>query len=177
MNLGLLALRVVVGALFMGHGAQKLFGYFRGAGLEGTAQNFERSGLRPGRLHAELAGCAELGGGLLLAGGLLTPLAAAGLIGVMTAAVITVHARNGVWASEGGYEYNLVMIAVAFAVTAIGPGAWSLDSAFGFSLAGTGWALAALAAGLCGGIAAVVSSRPQAAPGIGGRPTSGIHST
>jgi putative oxidoreductase len=178
MNLGLLALRVVVGLLFMGHGAQKLFGYFKGAGLEGTTATFAKVGLRPARLHAEIAGCAELGGGLLLALGLMTPLAAAALIGVMTAAILTVHARNGLWVTEQGFEYNLVLIAVAFAVTATGAGDWSLDHAFSFSLAGTGWALGALAAGLCGGIAAVLSGRPQAASGdMSRRPPTGIHST
>src|SRR5688500_18533491 len=95
MELGLLILRVVVGALFVGHGAPKLFGLFGGHGLSGTAGFFEQIGLRPSKLHAVGAGAAELTGGLLLALGLLTPLAAVLLTAVMTAAILTVHLRNG----------------------------------------------------------------------------------
>jgi len=161
MSLGLLVLRVVVGVLFAGHGAQKLFGAFGGAGPEGTASFFEKAGLRPGRVHAYAAGWAEFGGGLLLALGLLTPFAAAALIGVMTAAVISVHASKGPWVTEGGFEYNLVLVAAAFALAAVGPGSWSLDSALRLDLAGTGWALAALGAGLLGGLGAIVSGSLQ----------------
>jgi putative oxidoreductase len=172
MNLGMLILRVVVGVLFMGHGAQKLFGAFGGGGIGGTAAAFEKMGLRPGRLHAWFAGLSEFGGGLLLALGLLEPFAAAALIGVMTAAIISVHARNGIWVSENGFEYNLVLIAVAFALAAVGAGAWSLDGALNLDLAGAGWGLGALAVGLLGGIAAVLSGRiqgsaqPTAPPGV-----------
>lgn len=161
MNLGLLVLRVVVGILFAGHGVQKLFGAFGGSGIDGTAAFFEKAGLRPGRLHAWSAGLAEFGGGLLLALGLFSPFAAAALIGVMTAAIVVVHARNGVWVTKNGFEYNLVLIAVVFSVAAVGPGAWSLDGALDLHLAGAGWALGALAAGLLGGGAAVLGGRMQ----------------
>jgi putative oxidoreductase len=159
MDLALLALRVVVGLLFVGHGAQKLLRAFGGGGLEGTAGMFDSIGLRPGALHARAAATAEFMGGLLLALGLFTPFAAAALIAVMTAAVVTVHAPNGIWNTNKGYEYNLVLATVAFALAGIGSGAWSLDNAFGFDLHGTGWALAALAAGLLGGGGAVISGR------------------
>jgi putative oxidoreductase len=159
MDLALLVLRVVVGLLFVGHGAQKLVGAFGGGGLEGTAGMFDSIGLRPGTLHARAAATAEFMGGLLLALGLFTPFAAAALIAVMTTAVVTVHAPNGIWNTNKGYEYNLVLATVAFALAGIGSGAWSLDNAFGFDLHGTGWALAALAAGLCGGGGAVISGR------------------
>lgn len=159
MDLALLALRLVAGLLFVGHGAQKLFGAFGGAGIEGTTATFAKLRLRPARAHAVAAGCAELGGGLLLALGLLTPLASAALIAVMTTAVITVHARNGVWNTEQGFEYNLVLAAVAFTVAAADSGAWSLDSALDLDLGGTGWALIALGAGLLGGIGAVLGGR------------------
>jgi putative oxidoreductase len=159
MDVGLMILRVVVGALFAGHGAQKLFGAFGGGGLEGTAGMFDSIGLRPGWLHARAAGTFEFLGGLLLALGLFTPFAAAALIAVMTAAVITVHAPNGIWNTSKGYEYNLVLIAVGFAVSAIGAGAWSLDNAFGFDLHGVGWAIGALVVGLIGGAGAVLSGR------------------
>ncbi len=164
MNLGLLVLRLVVGLLFMGHGAQKLFGSFGGGGIEATAGFFENVGLRPGRLHAWAGGLAEFGGGLFFALGLLTPFAAAAVIAVMTAAVITVHAKNGIWVTAQGYEYNLVLAAAVFAVAAVGAGKWSLDNAFNLDLAGSGWALAALAAGLLGGIGAVLSGRAQGSP-------------
>jgi putative oxidoreductase len=153
MELGLLVLRIVVGLLFMGHGAQKLFGWCGGHGLDGTAGFFEKSiGLRPGRLHAAGAGLAEFGGGVLLLLGLLSPLAATALIATMVVAIATVHGAKGPWNTEGGFEYNLVLIAVAFAVAAAGPGNWSLDHALGLDLSGAGWGLAALAAGILGGL-------------------------
>ena len=162
MELGLLVLRLVVGLLFVGHGAQKLFGLFGGHGLQGTSGFFESIGLRPGRFHATAAGVLELAGGLLFALGLLTPFAAAMIIAVMVAAVLTVHLPNGVWATDSGYELNLVYAAIAFAVAGTGAGGWSLDDALNLDLAGTGWALAALAAGILGGIGAVLSGRQAA---------------
>lgn len=159
MDFLLLVLRVVVGLLFVGHGTQKLFGYFGGAGLDGTAGFFEQVGLQPGRRNAIFAGSAEACGGVLLALGFLMPIAAALLISVMSAAVIAVHARNGLWSSENGFEYNLVIVAVAFTVAGIGAGSWSLDNVFGIDLAGVGWAFAALVAGLAGGDAAVLGGR------------------
>jgi putative oxidoreductase len=162
MDLGLIVLRVVVGLLFAGHGAQKLFGAFGGGGLEGTAGMFDNIGLRPGGLQARAAGTAEFMGGLLIALGLFTPFAAAALIGVMTAAVITVHGPNGVWNTNKGYEYNIVLAAAVFGLSAIGAGAWSLDSALGLDLHGVIWALGALAVGVIGGIGAVVSGRTAA---------------
>jgi putative oxidoreductase len=162
MDLALLALRVVVGVLFVGHGAQKLFGAFGGGGLEGTAGMFDNIGLRPGWLHARAAGTAEFLGGALLALGLFTPFAAAVLIAVMTAAVITVHAPNGIWNTNQGYEFNLVMAAAVFALAGVGAGGWSLDNAFGFDLHGTAWAIGALAAGLIGGVGTVLLGRSVA---------------
>jgi putative oxidoreductase len=162
MDLALMVLRVVVGLLFVGHGAQKLFGAFGGGGLDGTTGMFDNIGLRPGWLHARAAGTAEFAGGLLLALGLFTPFAAAALIAVMTAAVITVHAPNGIWNTNRGYEFNLVMVAAAFALAGIGAGAWSLDNAFGFDLHGVLWAVGALVVGVIGGIGAVLSGRYSA---------------
>ncbi len=170
MNLGLLVLRIFVGVLLAGHGAQKLFGAFGGGGIEATAASFEKGGLRPGRLHAWAAGLAEVGAGLLLAIGLATPFAAAVLIGVMTAAIATVHAPNGVWAGKGGYEYNLVLIAAAVALAGAGAGAWSLDHALGWHLAGTDWAIGALLAGLLGGGMVVIVGRWQTRIGESRRP-------
>src|SRR4051794_11244240 len=110
MNTGLLVIRVVVGALMAGHGAQKLFGWFGGPGVTGATGAMEALGFRPARGMATIAGLAELVGGVLFAAGLLTPLAAALIIAVMGAAIASVHWRAGIWTSEGGYEYNLVLI-------------------------------------------------------------------
>ena len=159
MNLGLLVIRAAVGLLLVGHGSQKLFGWFGGHGPEGTGASFESMGLRPGRRMATLAGVAEIAGGALLAAGLLTPLGAALLSAVMLTAIWTVHRTNGLWITEGGFEYNLVMMAAAFGVTATGPGDWSLDHVLGLDLAGAGWALAALAVGAVGAIAATALAR------------------
>jgi putative oxidoreductase len=164
MDLALFALRAVVGLLFVGHGAQKLFGSFGGHGIAGTAQFFEGLGLRPGRRNATAAGVAEFGGGLLLVLGLLTPFAAAAIIAVMAVAILTVHGPKGLWVTEGGYEYNAVIIAVCFALAGAGPGSFSLDNAFGLRIAGTGWALGALAAGILGGIGALLSARGAGVP-------------
>jgi putative oxidoreductase len=159
MDLALLVLRLVVGALFVGHGAQKLFGIWGGHGIAGTAGFFESIGLRPGRVHAPAAGAAELAGGALLMLGLLTPLGSTLVIAVMVAAVLTVHLPNGIWATANGYELNVVYAATAFALAGAGPGAWSLDHALGLDLAGAGWALGALGAGILGGVGAVLSGR------------------
>jgi putative oxidoreductase len=159
MELGLLVIRVVVGLLFVGHGTQKLFGWFGGHGLNGTGGFFDSLGMRPGKQHAFMAGLAEAGGGLLLALGLLTPLASAALIAVMVVAIATVHAKNGIWNSSQGYEFNLVLIAAAFALASIGAGNWSLDNALGLDIAGAGWGLAALGAGLLGALGAIGSGR------------------
>jgi putative oxidoreductase len=162
MNLALLVLHVVVGVLFFAHGAQKLFGWFGGYGIGGTAGFFDQIGLQPGRLHAWAAALAETVGGILLALGLFTPIGAALVIAVMTAAVITVHWQKGPFNTEGGYEYNLTLVAAVFALSGVGPGEWSLDNAFGIDWTGTEWALIALGAGILAGIGAVIQGRGYA---------------
>jgi putative oxidoreductase len=159
MEIALLGLRLVIGLAFAAHGAQKLFGAFGGDGIEGTARLFERIGLRPGKLHAWAAGITEFLGGLLIAVGLVTPLAAAALIAVMVAGALTVTFHNGFFVERNGYEYNLVLAATLFALAGIGPGDWSLDSAVGIDLSGTVWAIGALGAGVLGGLGAVFSGR------------------
>jgi putative oxidoreductase len=148
----LLVVRAVVGGLFVGHGAQKLFGWFGGHGPEGTGKYFENVGVRPGRRAAIGAGAAEAGGGALLVAGLFTPLAAAALSGVMITAIRHVHAGKGPWVSQGGYEYNLVLLATIFALTEAGPGSISVDRALGTERCGTGWAIAQLVAGAAGSV-------------------------
>ena len=127
MSLGLFILRLVVGLLFMGHGAQKLFGILGGDGPDGTGAQFRSIGLRPGKRNALIAGLGEFVGGLLVLLGWFTPLGAAAIIAVMLAPIWTVHARNGLWVSDGGFEYHLVVIAAVFALTSVGAGGWSLD--------------------------------------------------
>src|SRR3954454_16877023 len=122
MSYGILLLRVVVGLTLAGHGAQKLFGWFGGHGPRGTAAFFGGTlGFRSPLLMALLAGTSELGG-LLFAVGFLTPLASLGIVSTMLVAIATVHWKNGFWAASGGYEFNLVLLTVATAVAATGPG-------------------------------------------------------
>jgi len=160
MRLGMTVLRMLVGGLFVGHGTQKLFGWFGGSGLEGTGGFFEgRLGLAPGRHHATAAGIAEAGGGALLATGFLTPLGAMLTTSTMATAIRLVHARRGVWNTDGGWEYNGVLMASVFAITAAGPGPWSIDAARGRERWGDGWAVAQLAGALAGSALAVEAGR------------------
>ena len=150
MKLGAPLMRTLIGGLFIGHGTQKLFGWFGGHGLEGTSGMMEKLGMRPARRHALLVGGAEAGGGALLAFGALTPLATAMLTGSMTTAIRKVHWANGPWVTGGGWEYNGVLIAALTALADHGPGAASLDSRLFPRMRGTGWALASLTAGVAG---------------------------
>ena len=172
MNLGLLVVRIIVGLLFVGHGAQKLFGVVGGYGLEGTGQAFEQMGMRPGKLNAFAAGAAEVGAGVLLALGLLTPLAAALVTAVMIVAIATVHLGKGIWASDGGFELNLVYVAIVFALAGVGAGDWSLDHALGLDVAGTDWAIGALGVGVLGALGPLVRrALAQRSAGRGASPT------
>ena len=147
MDLGRTALRMVIGPLFVGHGTQKLFGWFGGHGLDGTAGFFEGNlGLKPGRRHATAAGASEAIGGALLTLGALTPVAAGLITGTMQTAIRKVHAPKGPWVSEGGYEYNLTLIAAVAALAETGPGRPSVDASAFPRLKGNGPALAQFAA-------------------------------
>lgn len=133
-DLGLLILRVVVGLVIAGHGAQKLFGWFGGPGLAGVKGWLASIGLRPAGFWAIMAGLSEFGGGLLLALGLLMPFGSLGVIAAMSMAIVTVHAGKGLWASEGGSELPLTNAAAALAVALTGPGAYALDPWLGIAL-------------------------------------------
>ncbi len=154
MDIGLLVLRLVVGALFIGHGTQKLFGWFGGQGPSGTGAFLDSLGFRPGRPFALLHGLAEAGGGLLLALGLLTPLGAAAIIGVMTTATIAIHVPNGIWNENGGVEFTVTNIAVAQALAFVGPGTYSVDAVLGLELSGIWFGVAAL---VLGGLSALLA--------------------
>jgi len=161
MNIGILLLRLAVGLTFSAHGSQKLFGWFGGPGLKSTGQFFEeRLGFRPGRRHALLAGLGETGGGLLLAVGFLTPLAAAAVISVMVVAVFSVHIQKGFFVHNGGYEYNLVLAVAALAVAFTGSGFISIDALLNYRESGALWGLAALLAGLLGGVISLAQRKP-----------------
>jgi len=127
-SIGLLVIRLVFGLTFAAHGAQKLFGWFGGYGIEGTGGFFESVGIKPGKPMAVLAGLGEVAGGLLFAFGLLTPLAAVVIAVTMLVAIITVTGKNGYWATAEGYEYSVAIIAVAVGITVTGPGAYALDA-------------------------------------------------
>jgi putative oxidoreductase len=126
---GLLILRLVVGLTVAAHGAQKLFGWWGGPGMTGWAQVVEKLGIRPAKPWAWVAALSEFGGGLLLALGLLTPLASLAIVGSMLVAIATLHLSKGFWSTNGGYEFDLTLIASATAIAFAGPGAYSLDSA------------------------------------------------
>jgi putative oxidoreductase len=162
MNVTRFATRAIVGGLFIGHGTQKLAGWFGGPGLDGAAAGFESMGLRPGRRNAIAAGVSEAGGGALLALGAATPLAGAALIGTMITAIRTAHWKHGPWAANGGYEYNLVLIATVAALVEAGPGCLSLDRARGSERKGVAWALFAVAAGIAGSVAATTLAAREA---------------
>jgi putative oxidoreductase len=130
-DVGLLVLRLVLGVIFVAHGAQKLFGSFGGPGLKGTAGFHKQLGIKPPYLMAVLAGLAEFIGGVLVAVGFLTPLAALALIVVMIVAVLTVHLKNGFFNTNGGYEFNLALAGMALTLLIVGAGAYSLDSTLG----------------------------------------------
>ena len=153
MDIGLLVVRALIGLILFGHGAQKLFGWFGGPGLTTAGQGLESVGYRPGTFFAFVAGTTEAGGGLLLALGLLTPLAAAAIMGTMLDAALSAHVKNGFWGSKGGYEYTLVLGGVAAGLGFTGAGSYSLDHAAGWNLGGTAWGLFAVALALVTGIA------------------------
>lgn len=125
---GLLLIRVILGVTFAAHGAQKLFGWFGGYGIEGTGGFFESIGLKPGKALALLAGLGEAAGGLFFAAGLLTPLAALVISVTMVVAIATVTGKNGYWITANGAEYSVAIIVVAVGVALTGPGRFALDA-------------------------------------------------
>ena len=164
MTLGAPLLRGVIGALFVGHGTQKLFGWFDGPGLQGVSGMMEKLQLRPPKRHAVAAGVSETAGGALLLLGALTPLATTALTATMVTAIRKVHADKGPWVTGGGYEYNLVLIAALTALAEHGPGRPSID---GDRFQGPFWALASLGAGIAGSYLATsppVNEEPEREP-------------
>lgn len=124
-----LAIRIPLGIIFAAHGAQKLFGWFGGYGLNGTAQWMDSIGLHPGLLLALLAGGAEFFGGLALLLGLLVRPSSAALAFTMLVAIFSVHFSNGLFMSKNGYEYALAMLAATVSLSISGAGLLSVDAA------------------------------------------------
>jgi putative oxidoreductase len=160
MDVGLLIARVVFGSLFAVHGCQKLFGWFGGYGIGGTATFFEGLGFRPGRPFVVADGLAECGGGVCLAVGLCEPIAAAAIIAGMIVAIATVHWHNGLLALTNGVELPLLYAAAAMSLALTGPGAYSLDALLDLS---SWWTpqltVDALVAGAVGGFATLAMRR------------------
>lgn len=152
-------LRLTVGPMLVFHGYSKIF---RGGGLGGTARYFEKLGLRPGMVHAGLGAGTEIGAGTLMTVGALSPLPAAGAIGLMATAARTDHKGKGFLVFKGGWEYTGVVAAAAAAMAALGPGPLSVDRIRGKDRRGLAWTVLALAIGLGG--AAGILSRVKAEP-------------
>ncbi len=127
-SVGLLLMRLVIGIAFIGHGAQKLFGWFGGYGPKGTGSWMESIGIKPGVTMAILAGLLELIGGFMFAAGLLTPIAAVLIVATMLGAIVKVHAPNGFWSTSNGIEFPLTILVIAAGIALTGPGSISLDA-------------------------------------------------
>ena len=135
-DLVLFITRLVLGLTIFAHGWNKFFG---GGQIPGTGRWFESIGVKKGKLNAYLAASTEISVGLMLAVGLLTTFASAGLIGLMVVAGWTVHRNNGFFIIKEGWEYIFVLAVVAMAIATLGPGGWSLDNAFDVSSKLDGW--------------------------------------
>jgi putative oxidoreductase len=157
-DLGMFVIRLALGPMLVLHGYNKLFG---AGGLAGTTRWFEGLGLRPAWLHARIAPVNEIGAGVLMTLGLLTPLACAAFVGLMAVASLTDHRGKGYFVFKGGWEYTLLVGIVAVGIASIGPGDWSVDHALGWHLEGPAWALGAAGVGLAAaGLLLATSYRP-----------------
>ncbi len=163
MDTGLLILRLVVGLLVAGHGAQKMFGWFGGPGQHRTKGMFAQLGYHPPHVFAFVGAGVELVAGVFLAAGFLIPLAAAMIIGQMLNAAWTVHRSGGLWVTNNGVEYNVVLAAVAAALAFTGAGRYSLDNAAGLHFGSDWWGVAAVLVGLLVGVLTLAVRRPPAA--------------
>ncbi len=134
-DVGLLILRVVVGLIFAAHGAQKAFGWWNGPGYSGWHGAMDRMGLRPAPLWAFISMVAELGGGIALALGFLTPFAAAALVAQGVVIILRAHWAAGFWNANHGFEFPLSLLGGTTAILFAGPGAWALDAVLPTDLA------------------------------------------
>jgi putative oxidoreductase len=162
LSLGLLIIRVIGGLTLAAHGAQKLFGWFEGPGLTKLSQGFEKQGFKPVWLWVCLVILGELGGGLSVALGFLTPLGAAGMFAAMFMAIFKSHWKNGFWNSKRGLEFPLQLLAIGVAIGLMGPGSYSLDALFGIALPYTLLFCVLAIIGLLIDIIGLIISRPAA---------------
>jgi putative oxidoreductase len=164
---GILFLRVVLGVIMSGHGAQKAFGWWGGPGRAGAIGMTRSQGFRTPVLAAFALTTCELGGGLLIALGLVTPIAGFAIASVMVTAIALVHWKNGFWVAKGGYEFNLLIYATAVALAATGGMRFSLDNALGIAdnLSGLWWGVGAAGAALLSSFVMLTAgrARPSAA--------------
>lgn len=165
MNSALLVARVILGGALAAHGAQKLFGWFAGRGLAGTASFFDSLGFRPARPFVVAAGIGELGGGALVALGLLGPIGPALIVATMLVAILAAHRGKGFFAESNGVELPLTYMAAALVLAFAGPGNYALDHVLGLDrkpplTAGFALFLAVLIAG-----ASLVGRHPSSRPG------------
>jgi putative oxidoreductase len=174
MPTGRFLLRTTLGTLMLGHGLQKLNGSFGGQGLEATEQAMGALGLHPAKHQARAAALSETVGGGLTALGFLSPLGPAMITGTMVVAIHKVHAKNGVWITDGGFEYNALIIAAALTLAAQGPGPVSLDGLLRTERSGLRWGALALVMGVAGAATTLaVANRfrpddePTAGEGVG----------
>ena len=170
MNSTLLVLRLVPGLLLIGHGLQKLVPprfsppLLHANGLRATGAAFEQMGIRPPVGAALLAGLSEVLGGFSFGAGLLTPVGTILIGAVMTTAILTAHARNGIWSQDGGFEFPLLLLSLGFVISSLGAGAYSINAWADISnWAGISWSMGdagrsaiALAIGVCAGVATVL---------------------
>jgi putative oxidoreductase len=145
-DVAFLILRTAVGGLLAGHGAQKLFGWFGGSGLKGTAAWLESIGIKPGDKWAPVAGLSEFGGGLLTTLGFLNPLGPIAILAAMSMATVKAHRGKPIWATAGGPELAVTNMTVALAIALAGPGRYSLDAAMRLRIPASLVAAAAVAA-------------------------------
>jgi putative oxidoreductase len=168
MSIALLILRLVAGLTLAAHGAQKLFGWFGGAGFPKTMQGMQKQGFKPAWFWTSLVILGEVGGGLSLAFGFLTPLGAAGAVGAMFMAIVKAHWKYGFWNRDRGLEFPLQLLAASLAIGLVGPGNYALDTLFGLTLPETLLFGVLAVAAMIVDIIGLLISRPAAVAPSGG---------
>jgi putative oxidoreductase len=168
-NFGLLILRLVLGLIFLGHGSQKLLGWFGGAGWKGTIAGMGRMGMQPAWFWGTAAALSEFGGGLLVLLGFLTPLGSLGIMAAMLVAIVRVHWPKGFWNMKGGFEFPLMNLGAALTLALTGPGIYSLDAVLHIALPEPGVLLGGIILVILGVFVVEASRTQPASPAPGSR--------